>query len=82
MARCPHDDVIFCPLYRVSHHGVGVGCDDGHLDRGGCAVTRGMSYKREVARLNPKFVAAVASKEGQQRSSEQRKRNMRGAAVH
>lgn len=56
--KCPHADVQFCPLYLAAHGAIGIGCDDGNLDQGGCAVDREMDYFKELGRLNPKLVLA------------------------
>lgn len=68
---CPHKNIQFCPLYVASHglqapSGEWLGCDDGKLGDGHCAVDRGMKYAREVAKLqaaHPGLVEQLAFKE-------------------
>lgn len=54
--KCPHANIQFCPLYVAAHglqtpEGELLGCDDGKLEDGHCAVDRGMPYAREVAKV-------------------------------
>jgi hypothetical protein len=53
--ECPHPEKRDCPLYRAMHGGGG-GCDDGRLDEGGCAVSRGMDYSAAVAALRDRVI--------------------------
>lgn len=82
MSDCPHADVKHCPLYHASHEGIGIGCDDGKLEDGACAVARGMDYHQEIAKLNPKYVSLCRWREEAEQSERQRKSNMRAAGVH
>lgn len=50
IGRCPYTEAAHCPLYIASHLGAG-GCDDGRLDEGGCAVTRGLDYETALGNL-------------------------------
>jgi len=52
MSDCPHSRIEFCPLYVAAHEAGGNGCDDGRLGEGGCAVSRGMDYGRQLASLS------------------------------
>ena len=79
--KCPHADIRFCPLYHAAHECIGIGCDDGKLGQGGCAVDRGMDYHKELGKLNPKYVALVKWKEEAEQIRLQRARNMRSACV-
>jgi len=83
--KCPHADILHCPLYHAAHIAGAGGCDDGKLDQGGCAVNRGMDYHKEVKRLEIEQFQLVAECEFNQRwheRNEQRKRNMRAAGLH
>lgn len=86
-ARCPHADIRFCPLY-VAAHGISeMGCDDGHLDSGECAVSRKLNYASAVARLavDPEGFEVVARCEAAERmeqARQQRARNLRAAGIH
>jgi hypothetical protein len=92
MARkCPHDNIVYCPLYLASHGGewgFGLGCDDGKLDQGGCAVSRGMNYAETciaLAERVPRLMAEVrflekAAVEAAARKA-QRDRNMRALGI-
>lgn len=83
--RCPHTDIRFCPLYHAAHMDGGFGCDDGRLDEGGCAVSRGWSYARALARLDaamPRIVAEMRWKEEAAEGRLQRDRNMRLLGLH
>ena len=78
--ECPHKNVMFCPLYVAAHDGGG--CDDGRLEEGGCAVSRGMDYAAAIARLRPDFVAESRWRERKDVVAGQRLRNMRNNGVH
>lgn len=83
--RCPHKDVRFCPLYVASHIPMGVGCDDGQLGIGACAVARGMNYRRQIEQLrlvDPALVARLAFLEQAMDAGKQRARNLRAAGIH
>lgn len=87
MKRCPHAaDVQFCPLYIASHTGKHIGCDDGHLGEGYCAVDRRlMSYKAEVERVRvvcPGLVEMAEWNEAAERTRAQRARNLRLNGIH
>jgi hypothetical protein len=72
--------MIHCPLYIAAHMAVGLGCDDGRLGEGFCAIGRGLDYAREKSRIEAKFprvVAELAFAESAAESREQVKRNMR-----
>lgn len=78
MSECPHENIVFCPLYIAAHDGrESIGCDDGRSSGWeGCAVSRGLDYAKAVARLNPRFVEACRKKEQAESGREQRRRNM------
>lgn len=84
--KCPHDNIVHCPLYTGAHVPHGPGCDDGELGTGFCAVDRGiMNYRATVELLrlkHPRLVAECEFSEAAERSREQRSRNMRAAGVH
>lgn len=85
MPRCPHGNISYCPLYRAAHEAGGPSCDDGHLDRGGCAIDRGLDYGRTLAALwkvNPDLIQEAADSESAAMAREQRARNMRAAGIH
>lgn len=86
MRRCPHGNVVYCPLYVSAHTGNGIGCDDGKLgEHEGCAVDRGEDYNQMVAalcKIDPDMVAERATAENEQMAREQRQRNMRAAGLH
>jgi hypothetical protein len=81
---CPHTAAQFCPLYMASHLAIGVGCDDGRLEEGTCAVARGMKYGDEVAKVRAvdgKMTADLALAEIGSEIQKQRARNMRQAGI-
>lgn len=83
--RCPHGDVRWCPLYYASHEGDGCGCDDGNLEAGDCAVSRGLDYGVALAKLtaaNPRLVAEVEWMRVLAERRAQVNRNMRLNGVH
>lgn len=85
MAKCPHDEARFCPLYHAAHEGGGHGCDDGRLGEGGCAVDRGLDYDRAYVRLclaKPQLVAECEFKELEEARKQQRARNLRAVGLH
>lgn len=83
--KCPHDNVVFCPLYHAAHGGLGGSCDDGRLAEGGCAVDRGLDYREGLARLNDdgrRVAAQLRFLEEAERCAGQRRRNMRLLGLH
>lgn len=83
--KCPHSDIRFCPLYHAAHTGTGGSCDDGKLDSGECAVSRGLNYGQALKKLEIDQFELVAECEYNQRwheRNEQRKRNMQSAGLH
>lgn len=83
--KCPHADIIHCPLAEAAHIAGAGGCDDGQLDQGGCAVDRGQSYDEMVGRLtarHPRIVAQCRWNEQLAERRDQRTRNMRLNGVH
>lgn len=87
MAKCPHADIRFCPLYVVAHDGAlgTVGCIKGEWAEG-CAVKRGrMRYIAAVGRLYlqaPELVDECRFGEEQHEAQEQRRRNLRINGIH
>lgn len=82
--NCPHEDVQYCPLY-VASHGTGLGCDDGELGSGNCAVARKMNYKREVQLVRVKVPGLVETCEWQEQLAarrDQQSRNIRLNGIH
>lgn len=85
MTRCPHKDVKFCPLYVAAHGLFGLGCDDGNLGDGECAVARGMVYQRQIELIRvqcPGIVEQLQWNEDGQKMQEQRARNLRANGIH
>ncbi len=87
-STCPHADVQFCPLY-IASHGIdghfGMGCDDGRLDEGGCAVERGQDYAASVAELRakaPRAVALIEFAEWAATARDQQRRNLTLNGIH
>ena len=83
--KCPHDRIEFCPLYIAAHEGEGLGCDDGRLGEGGCAISRSMDYGKALARLSlakRELVLECAERENQHMKIEQRRRNMKNLGLH
>lgn len=83
--KCPHANIVHCPLYVGAHVAYGPGCDDGELGNGLCAVNRGvMNYRATVELLrlkHPRLVAECEFAEATEHSKEQRLRNMRLAGI-
>jgi hypothetical protein len=82
---CPHDNIAHCPLYVASHAANGLGCDDGRLFEGECAVARGMDYDAQLAKLiraDLEIVAECEWRARKQAASLQRLRNMKTNGVH
>jgi hypothetical protein len=50
---CPHENVAVCPLYLACHRPEisDMGCDDGELHLGTCAVNRGLNYAEQEAKI-------------------------------
>lgn len=88
MGDCPHADTEFCPLYHATHGGDWpwkYGCDDGRLNEGGCAVSRGMDYTESAGQLlarMPREMANLKFREQESQLRAQRARNMRVAGIH
>ena len=85
MRECPHKNIVHCPLYVEAHNGRGMGCDDGGLADGFCGISRKLDYHHELGRLmavDPQLVAQIQWEEKLASYEDQRKRNMRSAAVH
>ena len=87
--KCPHANIIHCPLYLAAHIANAGGCDDGRLGEGGCAVDRGMNYRAGVEAFRAKYPREVAECEFAEaaaqaaaQADEQRARNMRLSGVH
>lgn len=83
--KCPHENIVHCPLYHASHSGNGFGCDDGDLGGGECAVARGMSYAAEVEKLRvhePKMVAQIEWDQQAEALKAQRRRNLAINGIH
>lgn len=85
LSRCPHADVMFCPLYEASHEAGLGGCDDGHLDEGSCGVARGLSYSERLGHLMAIAPAIVARNKWAEEAAAiraQRTRNQRLNGIH
>lgn len=81
--RCPHADITGCPLYQAAHipalaH---LGCDDGHLATGGCAVDRGVSYADRVRQMSRSFVQSLRDRADDIARRLQHARNLRAAGL-
>lgn len=79
---CPHTEIVYCPLYAAAHTSGSLGCDDGKLILGECAVSRGLDYPAAVARLPARVVAILRFREAAAAASAQRNRNMRALGLH
>ncbi|MFC0809107.1 hypothetical protein ACFHWW_27315 [Ensifer sp. P24N7] len=71
---CPHKEKRFCPVYVASHSmravdGSWLGCMDGDIAGGRCAVDRGKSYVREVARIKAAHPGLVEERAFQEQSA-------------
>ena len=85
MPGCPHENIVYCPLYLASHEAGGFGCDDGQLGYGGCAADRGLDYAATIERLrahNPRIIADCEWRQAVDEGRAQRDRNMRAAGIH
>lgn len=87
MKRCPHANIVHCPLYIALHDArlVHLGCDNGAADPEICAVGRGVEYAENVGRLialDPRTVAECRWREEVAGRRAQRDRNMRQAGLH
>lgn len=79
---CPHKNITHCPLYHAAHHGGGIGCDDGQLGSGECAVARGMNYSDEVAKLLVRDARLVAQLEWDKQAEDQMAQRRRNLAIN
>lgn len=64
---------------------MGLGCDDGQLASEQCAVSRGLDYAMEaakVAEISPETFERCIIKKRYDESKAQRQRNMRTNGVH
>lgn len=69
----------------VLAHVPGWGCDDGHLDEGPCAVSRGMHYATEVARASIVHAVIIEECRWAEHLAERKaqlSRNLRAAGIH
>lgn len=85
MPDCPHKDVQFCPLYVAAHDPAGLGCDDGELGHGECAVSRGMVYARQLELIRvkcPGMIEQLQWNEDGQKMRDQRAVNLRVNGIH
>lgn len=86
--RCPHANIVHCPLYVAAHIAGAPSCDDGKLDEmSGCAVDRNFEgyYGEKVAalsKMHPNIVIECAFAENAEAVRAQRSRNMRMAGIH
>lgn len=82
-----HSDCYYCPLYHAAHDPAisAWGCDDGQLDTGACAVTRGTrDYATSLAHLMakaPRLVAGLRFKEEAAWAAAQRARKRKGDGI-
>lgn len=89
MSKCPHDNIVHCPLYVASHSGhdvvLGHGCVNGDWAQG-CEIERGdAAYIHAVAKLAkivPRLVQGCADREAEALAKAQRQRSMRAAGLH
>jgi DNA-binding IclR family transcriptional regulator len=81
MTGCPHKDIRFCPLYVAAHDRCGLGCDDGQLGEGQCAISRGLVYARQIELIRvkcPGMVERLEWNEDREKTQEQRVRRVNG----
>lgn len=84
--RCPHDDVVLCPLYLAAHGVEGFGCSIVDPDR--CDAAGGYTKAIERMAKTPEgreyiFGADMNRQRREQRlAAEQRQRNLRAAGLH
>ncbi len=85
MRKCPHANVVYCPLYHAAHTASKFGCDDGNLGNGDCAISRGQSYEGSVSALRieqPGLVERLEWQSSEISRQQQRRRNMRALGIH
>lgn len=87
--KCPHGNIVHCPLYVASHSGFVAtsarGCANGNWAEG-CSIERGEEAYHDaaakLAKVCPRLVQGCADRESEQLAREQRHRNMRAAGLH
>lgn len=86
MGRCPHANIIHCPLYVAAHDPDGLGCVSSRDDGFACDVAEGsMDYSAALGRLmalDPRMVATLKWKEDNAARSTQRLQNMRALGIN
>lgn len=58
--KCPHANIVNCPLYHAMHVAYGPSCASERLDEGLCAVDLGKSYSVLLSELTAKHPLLVA----------------------
>lgn len=84
-SKCPHENIVDCPLYHGMHIAGGPSCVSNRLDEGLCAVSMGADYESLLVALtiaHPKVVAECEWNAALRQSKEQRDRNMRTNGLH
>lgn len=87
MARCPHDNIVYCPLYVAGHDAklLKATCVTGDWQLG-CSVERGKrKYGDLVAvlfELNRRLISELVFLEDADRLRQQRSRNRRAAGLY
>ena len=82
--KCPHENIVDCPLYHAMHVAGAISCLSADL-QDGCRVDQGEDYEGIVAALriqNPDLVAQCEWNSMLRERKEQRARNMRAAGLH
>lgn len=83
--KCPHRNIVDCPLYIGMHIVGGHSCWSDRLEEGLCAVDLGANYDGLIEAMrvkHPREVAECEWRSAQRESQEQRKRNMLLAGIH
>lgn len=82
--KCPHELVQYCPLYVAAHIAGAGGCDDGKLELGTCAVSRGLDYAKRLAELERTQFEMVARCQWAEKAAAAKRQieaNMRAAGL-
>ena len=82
--KCPHDNIVDCPLYHAMHVVGVISCMSVDL-QDGCLVDQGTDYETLVLALrvqDPHLVAQCEWNAMSRNRAEQHQRNMTAAGVH
>jgi hypothetical protein len=83
-SKCPHENIVDCPLYHGMHVAGAPSCVSRDL-QDGCLVDQGADYDGLVMALriaHPKVVAECEWNAAVRQAKEQRDRNMRVNGIH